>query len=60
MKRVLLGMLAAMAALAWPAVAMADIAGPVERHAGLIWVLVIAVVVIAAVVLFFVLKKKKK
>ena len=62
MKRILLGMLAALTALAWPAVAMADIADPggIRGGGGLVWILVIAVVIIAAVVLFFVLRKNKK
>ena len=62
MKRVLLGMLAALAALAWPAVALADIADPGGIRGGgtLVWVLVIAVIVIVAAILILVLKKRKK
>ena len=61
MKRALV-YLVALAALAWPAVAMADIADPggIRGGGGLVWILVIAVIVIAAAVFFIVLRKKKK
>ena len=61
MKRALIGILAALAALA-PAMAFADIAAPtvMERGGTLIWVLVIAIIVIVAAVLFFILRKRKK
>ena len=62
MKRALIAILAALAAL-MPATAFADVApGPFDRGGmgPVVIVLIIAVIVIVAAVLFIVLKKRKK